>query len=72
MKKIGQLQWVLGRVFTILDIFPTISGYVRGTSGNVVFHENYGFCGVIFNSFLTDFDRGSFLIAFSVIWNADL
>jgi len=72
MIKIGQPQWVVGRVFTILDIFSTISGYVRGTSGNVVFHENYGFCGVIFDHFFTDFDNGSFLIAFSVICNADL
>jgi len=67
MRKIGQVKWVVGRVCTILDMFSTISGYVRDTSGNVVFHENYGFCGVIFTPFWTDFDYGSFLIAFIVI-----
>jgi len=67
----GQLHWVVGMICNILYIFSTISGYVRGISGNVVFHENYGFCGVTFNPFLANIVHRSFSIVFIVIWNAN-
>ena len=67
MKKIGELHWGVGRVFTILYHILTTSGCVRAINGSVVFHENDDFCGVIFSPFLANFGHENVLIVFNVI-----